>query len=187
MIGYLRGKVAHIDRGRLVVMTNGVGYAVQVSSNLLMKQKAGNEVELYIYTQVREDALNLIGFEKLEELQLFEQLIGVSGVGPKLGLAIIESDKSDVVIRAIQEGDIDFFTAISGIGKKSAQRLIVELQNSVGGEDLDLSETTERKEVVDAIASLGFAKKEVREALKSVDLDLDVEDQIKMGLKNLKK
>lgn len=183
----MEGKIAHIDRGNLVVMTNGVGYSVAVSNQVLMDNKPGEKVKLYIYTHVREDALELIGFSKLEDLQLFEQLIEVSGVGPKLGLSIIEMDKSKTIIRAIQEGDVEFFMAVSGIGKKSAQRLIVELQNKVGGEDLDLRETPERKEVVEAIASLGFNHKEAREALRGVDLDLKVEDQIRQALKNLKK
>ena len=188
MIGYIEGKIAHIDRGKIVVMTkSGVGYSVAVSNVSLFKKEPGQQIKLYIYTHVREDALELIGFGKLEDLQLFEQLIDVSGVGPKLGLSIIETDSSEVIVKAIQEADIDFFTSVSGIGKKSAQRLIVELQSKVGGEGIDLSESPERKEVVEAIASLGFNKKEARDALKGVDLDAKVEEQIKEGLKNLKK
>lgn len=188
MIGYIEGKIAHIDRGKLVVMTgSGVGYSVAVSNQFLLKKKAGDSVKLYTYTHVREDALDLIGFGKLEDLQLFEQLIDVSGVGPKLGVSIIETDSSEAIVKAIQEADIDFFTSVSGIGKKSAQRLIVELQSKVGGEGIDLTESPERKEVVEAIASLGFGKKEARDALKGVDLNVRVEEQIKEGLKNLKK
>jgi len=187
MIGYLEGKSAHVDRGNLVVMAHGVGYSVAVDNQILMSKKPGEKINLYIYTHVREDTLELIGFDKLEDLQLFEQLIEVSGVGPKLGLSIIEVDQSEAIERAIQEADVDFFTAVSGIGKKSAQRLIVELQNKVGSEDINLRESPERKEVVEAIASLGFKMKEAREALREVDVNLKVEEQIKEGLKNLKK
>jgi Holliday junction DNA helicase RuvA len=188
VISYLRGNLLTIERGKLIIDCNGVGYLVSVPTNLVNEVIVGKEVEVFTYTYVKEDVVALFGFKDLEGLRLFERLISVSGIGPKTGMSIMMAGNSSEIVGAIRGGKVDFFTKVPGIGKKNAQRLIVELRNKLGGDADDvayLSEETE--EVVEALMNLGFSKKDAIEAVKQVDKSLPVEDQIKLSLKLVKR
>jgi len=194
MIGYIEGKVKFIDRGAVVVVAGhqsvpgSVGYRVNVVGKVLVewREKLNEKIRLYIHTYVKEDALDLYGFIKKEELVLFGMLLSVSGVGPKTALAVFDAGEVNDIKVAIGAGEVEFFTAVSGIGKKGAQRIIVDLKGKISGDDeVDLKEGGVRGEVVMALTGMGFSKKEVVGALRKVDRVKDAAEQIKQALKNL--
>jgi Holliday junction DNA helicase RuvA len=185
MIGFLSGQVKAVDRVRVLIDTGKVGYWVTVSPSLLTKLQPQSDCELFIHTHVREDALNLFGFSSLSDLKLFEQLITVSGVGPKLALNVFAAGSSASITQAIESADQSFFTAVSGIGKKNAQRLIIDLKGKVGGlgQELDLSGSD--ADLAKALTNLGFSQAEIREVLPKIDRSATSEGQLKSALKIL--
>lgn len=180
MIGYLRGKVLKIGEAKLIIDCNGVGYSVAVKE---MVHSLHDEVSLWIHTYVKEDVLALYGFAEEEELYLFEKLLGISGVGPKVALQVLKAGTPRAIEAAIREADVDFFTAVPGIGKKGAQRIIVELKGKIG-KDLNLVDSPTREDALKGLINLGYLKTEAMEALKKVDRNLPAEEQIKLALKN---
>lgn len=189
MIGSIRGKVILKDGNYLLVETGGVGYRVLVSSKVLSENK--NEVMLYTYTHVREDALDLFGFSEIADLKLFELLISVSGVGPKTGMSIFSFADRNGVVEAILKGDVEFFTQVPRLGKKNAQKIIIELKNKLGDDSiLDLSGTDseENAEIILALKAFGFSTKEAGDALKNIDKEAKtMEEKVKLSLKYLGK
>lgn len=189
MIGSVRGKVILKDGNYLLVETGGVGYRVLVSSKDLSENKS--EVLLYTYTHVREDALDLFGFSEIADLKLFELLIGVSGVGPKTGMSIFSFADRNGVVDAILKGDVEFFTQVPRLGKKNAQKIIIELKNKLGDDSiLDLSgvDSEENAEIILALKAFGFSTKEAQDALKNIDKDAKtMEEKVKLSLKYLGK
>jgi Holliday junction DNA helicase RuvA len=185
MIGSIRGKVILKDANYLLVEVNGVGYRVLVSSKVLSENK--NEVMLFTYTHVREDALDLFGFSEIGDLKLFEYLISVSGVGPKTAMSIFSFADRNGVVEAVIKGDVEFFTQVPRLGKKNAQKIIIELKNKLGDtSSLDLSgeDSAENNEIITALKTFGFSAKEAGDALKSIDKEAKtVEEKIKLALK----
>jgi Holliday junction DNA helicase RuvA len=184
MIGFLSGILKSIRGHQAIILANGVGYSVALPTNVNFMP--GNEVELFIHTHVREDALTLFGFKEEASLDLFEKLISVSGVGPKSALAIISAGSADVIKKAIEASNINFFTAISGIGKKGAQKIIIELKPKLSSGDADLSNLEGNSELNQALGSLGFTKTEILAILPNVDVASDLSVQIKQALKLLR-
>lgn len=185
MIGYLSGKFLFFSRQGAVVNCHGVGYLVHLPSPLLSSLKSGSDVEFFILTHVREDALTLFGFRTQEDMLLFEHLISVSGIGPKTALAIM-SQSADRITGAIAANDVSFFTSIPGIGKKNAQKLIIELKNKVAaGVEFDPARSDNLSAGVAALTSLGFSPSEASAAFRQVDPDLPLNQQLKLALKNL--
>lgn len=191
MIGFLNGIVEFFDQGRLVVNVNGVGYKVFISSDVLSKTRIGEKIKLHTHTHVREDVLDLYGFLDLLDLRLFENLIGVSGVGPKTALGIFSVGNREIIINSILKGDVSFFTTVPRLGKKNAQKIIIELKGKLGSTgDLDLSslDSKENSEAVNALKSLGFTIGEINNALKEIDGQAKTtEEKIKLALKYLSK
>lgn len=192
MIGSLRGIVDLRNDPYLLVDVSGVGYKVLVSNEVLSKVDGlGGQIKLFIHTHVREDSLDLYGFSSLEDLRLFELLIGVSGVGPKTAMGIFSSKNRSDIINAITSGDVDFFTSVPRLGKKNAQKIIIELKNKFGSiQELDLSENSIRQnyEVAQALKSLGFSIGEAEEAIKNIkDEGKSTEEKMKQALKYLSK
>jgi Holliday junction DNA helicase RuvA len=191
MIGSLDGKVELRDGATLLVNVNGVGYKISVTSEVLEKTKAGESIKVYTYTYVKEDALELFGFYSFEDLKLFEKIIAISGIGPKTALNIFSVGTREGIVEAIIKGDVDFFTSVPRLGRKNAQKLIIELKSKLGSlEELDLSETSdgESGEVVTALKSFGFTTKEAQEALRAVGKDAETtEKKIMLALKYLGK
>ena len=138
MIGSIRGKITLKTDKFLIVETSGVGYKVSVSPDVLSKtKKAGEETVLWIHTHVREDAIDLYGFPERKELEFFEMLINVSGIGPKGALSILGVASMDTLEKAVQTGDIAYLTKISGIGKKTAEKIVIELRDKLGEKEGD--------------------------------------------------
>ncbi|MFH0846748.1 MAG: Holliday junction branch migration protein RuvA, partial [Chloroflexota bacterium] len=135
MIASLQGKLEAIYTGFVVINVNGIGYQVFVPVRTLAELGgAGSEVKLYTHLHVREDNLSLYGFATPEELRLFETLLTVSGIGPKLGLALLSTMSAEQTIMAIASGDADLLRGVPGIGKKTAERIVLELKDKIGTE-----------------------------------------------------
>ncbi|KKR76094.1 MAG: Holliday junction ATP-dependent DNA helicase RuvA [Candidatus Levybacteria bacterium GW2011_GWA2_40_8] len=116
MIGSLRGKVLFKEGSRLIIDVSGVGYRVLASQKVLAKSKVGDQIFLYIYTHVKEEALELLGFEEPEDLRLFENLLTVAGIGPKTAMSVFSFSDRDGIVNAVLKGDVDFFTAVPRLG-----------------------------------------------------------------------
>lgn len=188
MFAKLKGTVDFFGVGYLVIDVKGVGYKVFCNEATLGKASGQNALELFIYTHVKEDQLSLIGFETQDELELFELLISVSGVGPKAALNILNIASADVVKTAIVNQDSSILTQVSGIGKKTAERLILELQNKIKDFSAGSLETAQgNQDVVEALVAMGYNISEAREAAQGVKEVKDVSEKIKLALKSLAK
>lgn len=173
MIAYLKGKIIAKTNNYIILEAGSVGYQVFAGENFLATLTKGHETEIYIHHRVREEASDLYGFADLEELELFELLLSVSGVGPKSALAVISLASSHDIKEAIIRGDANLLTKVSGIGKKTAERLVLELKNKVakisGGISLTGGGMSGSGDELDALMSLGYSINEAREALNAVE------------------
>jgi len=185
MIGSIKGKITLKTEKFLIVETGGVGYKVSVSPDVLSKaKKTGDEIALWIHTHVREDAIDLYGFVDREELEFFEMLINVSGIGPKGALSILGVASIETLRKAISTGDTAYLTKISGIGRKTAEKIVIELRDKIG-EEKSGSSLQGELDVMEALKSLGYSQGEVREALKKVTQEASTNTKIREALKIL--
>ena len=191
MIGFLKGKVELLKRPFVIIDVNGVGYKVLVPETIYAKLSIGENLKIFTYTYVREDALDLFGFLEAEDLGLFESLLTVSGIGPKTALNIFSFGERKDIIEAIIKGDVTFFTSVPRLGTKNAQKIIIELKNKMGaGSDLDLSgkDLLENAEVVQALKNFGFSVSEAQKAVREIkQVGLTTEEKIRLALKNIGK
>ena len=194
MIGWLRGALATKSPEGLLVDVNGVGYRVLVSLNAFADlPDQGETVELEIHTHMRESSLELFGFVKLEEKALFTQLLAVSGVGPRMALTILSGIPTDDLVTALAEGDVKRLVGIPGIGKRTAERLIVDLQDKVAGLALGASRKAAAAppepadEAVSALVNLGYRQAEAEDAVRRAAHDGagDLADVIREALRML--
>lgn len=174
MIGTLRGNVSNNDEGRLIVEVHGVGYLVNVPALLKNQIRLGDNIFLYTRLVVREDSLTLYGFENIESCEIFDLLLGVNGVGPRLALSVISSLDTDVIRRAIFNEQVEVFNQVPGIGKKTAQKIMIHLQDRISGvEDLvpiaGYGETD--NELLEALTGLGYSVVEAQAAIQSLPKD----------------
>ena len=185
MIGSIKGKIILKTEKYLIVETGGVGYKVSVSPDTLSKaKKLSEEIFLFIHTHVREDAFDLYGFLDREELEFFEMLINVSGIGPKGALSILGITSIETLRKAISIGDTSYLTKISGIGRKTAEKIVIELRDKVGTE-LEGGSLQIELDALEALKSLGYSGVEAREALKKVSPDTNTNTKIREALKIL--
>ena len=183
MIAQLRGRVVARRLDGVVVDVGGVGYLVQATQRALDKARTGEEVALDTYLHVREDALQLYGFAEPAERELFELLLSVSGVGPKVALAILSNSTPGDLRRAIALEDETRFVAIPGIGKKTAQRIVLELKEKLGPVEV-ISETPAEELVArDALVELGYSVPEAERALAGTDPELPPEERVRLALR----
>ncbi|MBI3985255.1 MAG: Holliday junction branch migration protein RuvA [Candidatus Levybacteria bacterium] len=191
MIGLLKGKIELLFRPFVIIDVNGVGYKILVSENVYKKLNVNQNLKIFTYTYVREDALDLFGFLELEDLTLFENLITVSGIGPKTALNIFSFGERKEIIEAIIKGNVGFFTSVPRLGTKNAQKIIIELKNKMGADPkLDLSgkDFMENAEILEALRGFGFTALESQKALRSIKGDnLSIDEKIKMALKAMGK
>ena len=204
MIAYVEGAVAYADLDHSVIVVNGVGYRVFVTGTTAYSLQEGEKVRLYTQYHVREDAHLLYGFRTREERELFGRLTNVSGIGPKVALAILGAGAPDQVVFAIRAEDVNFLTKLPGIGKKTAQRLILDLKDKL--DDLaqtfpatPYSQAVESRpsktaglgsEVLEALLALGYNEKEAQGALRGLaeeitSGELSLEQLIKLAMKQL--
>lgn len=188
MIGSIKGKVTHKSSNYIILETNGVGYKVSLPQVLLIPLKIGQDLGLVIHTYVREDQLTLYGFQTLEELEFFELLLTVSGVGPKSAIAIMSLAAINMLKSAIASGDATVFKKVSGIGTKTAERVIVELKEKLKDEASATPVAREQSDAMDALVALGYSQQQARDALKTVPKNTaNIQDKIKLALKALSK
>lgn len=190
MIGKLRGKVELVKDSFAIIDVNGVGYRVMLNEIALGKiSKEVGEISIFIHTNVKEDHIHLYGFMSLEELEMFELLLSVSGIGPKAGLAILTIASVATIKNAIFKEDYTLLTQVSGVGKKTAERVCLELRSKVEGiEGEDKQEIEASQEVVEALMSMGYSAGEARESVQAISDDVtDEAEMIKLALRSIKK
>jgi Holliday junction DNA helicase RuvA len=192
VIGSLRGSVLErMLSGEVLVEVAGVGYRVFVPVSALAVLEPGTDVFLYTHQHVRDDALTLFGFLTRDERDTFESLISASGVGPKLALAILSVHSPTSLRRCLAEDDVDSLVAVPGVGKRTAQRLLVDLKTRLAVPDLDLTAVpgsaapNARAEVRDALAGLGYSGDEVRDVFARLGDEGTVEDLLRDALRAL--
>lgn len=189
MIATLTGTVSESQGDLLVLNVQGVGYGVWVSTEDWAHLPAGKEAKLYIYEHIREQSHDLFGFVNQTTKQLFEQLLSVNGVGPKMALALLSVGSSNDVRLAIAEGNVKFLQGASGVGKKVAERVVVDLKDKVGLATSDNATTflttpamNRLDEAQEALVALGFSAQDAATALANIDSALPVEERIKQAL-----
>lgn len=188
MLSYIKGKIIFRGKDFIIIKSNDLGFKVFVLSNLNIEN---DEVELFTHLNVREDALTLYGFSNYKELELFELLISISGIGPKAGSGILSLADPETVKLAIAKGDVSILTRVSGIGKKTAERVVLELRNKFSVSDVDgleekSKEINSQTDAVDALIGLGYNINEAKRALSEVPSEVkDVGERIRMALKGL--
>ncbi|MDQ3099702.1 MAG: Holliday junction branch migration protein RuvA [bacterium] len=190
MIAFLNGAIDSVHTQSLFVDVNGVGYEVWVPSSVISRVTLGATAKIYTYQHVREDDLRLFGFLDLRDLEIFKLLLGVSGIGPKAGLAILSTYSGDDIVSAIDRGDDRLFASVSGIGKKGAAKIVIDLKGKVvglgsGSISVGVQESfvkTSANDLVDALVSLGYSEREIYVHIKSIDQGKPINEQIKQAL-----
>jgi len=187
MIATIQGEVTAVGADQLILRVNGIGFRVFVPAAICSSARLGDHCELQTYLVVREDALTLFGFEREEERHFFELLLGVNGVGPRTALAILSTLSVDAIRRAVLSEQADVFARVSGVGRKTAQKILLQLQGKVGTEvagvagvpvlDMDT-------DVIEALTSLGYSVVEAQAALQTIPRDAprDVETRLRLAL-----
>ena len=201
MIAYIKGELTGFFDGGVVLETSGIGFSIFMSERAISTLPSmGNEVRIHTYLNVREDAMQLFGFLSRDDLDLFRMLIGVSGVGPKGALGILSALSADEFRFAVLAGDVKAITAAPGIGKKTAERLMVELKDKLSAEDFFEKQSGENgdwgdqnseandvnKEAVQALVALGYGSAESMQAVKKAGLEnATVEEILKEALRQI--
>jgi holliday junction DNA helicase RuvA len=187
MIGTISGTLRYKDLHTLVVDTSGVGYKVSVTTDTTLDLVPGEPVFLWTHLAVRENALDLYGFLEKESLELFELLITISGIGPKTALGILNVATPGMLRQAVSTEDTSYLTKVSGIGKKNAEKIVLELRDKLvatpGEAGVNMSS---HGDVIEALVSLGYSEREAREALKKIPKEIDeTSEKVKAALKHL--
>lgn len=186
MISYLDGKVALVRDGLVIINVAGVGYKVNFGPNLASRVHPDENIQVYTYTQVREDILALFGFETLDELDLFELLISVSGIGPKAAMGILSAASPEKIRTSIINQDPTLLSSVSGVGKKTAEKVVIELKNKVGATGSLFDTHGKAEDIYDALLQLGFKPNEARDAIANMPADcVGPENQLKYCLTSL--
>lgn len=189
MIAYLEGQVLSKHEKNLILKCGGVGYLVYTTTSILSTIQNQDEIQLFIHNHIREDCLDLYGFQDEKQLNFFKQLISINGIGPKVALEILNFELEKVKLAIIND-DVAFITKIPGIGKKTAQRMIIDLKNKIEMENLesDYNHTTTpevENEVLTALTGLGYNRKHIKLKLQEIPAELKkAEDIITYILKN---
>jgi len=188
MISYIEGKIIFRGEKFIIIKTGGIGFKVFVLPDLNLEN---DEIKLFTYLNVKEDALTLYGFLNYKELELFELLISISGIGPKAGLGLLSLADTETIKVAIVKSDASVLTRVSGIGKKTAERVILELKNKILISDIgDLEdkskEISEHSDAIDALISLGYNAGEAKNALSKISPEVkDLGERVKMALREM--
>jgi Holliday junction DNA helicase RuvA len=186
MIITLTGAATYKGAGYVIISAGPVGYKVFTTAATYQSLVLDKPITLWTHLAVREDSHSLYGFETQEELSFFELLLTVSGIGPKSALAILSMENVDTLRSAVIHNDSTYLTKVSGIGRKNAEKIILELRDKLGAKEGDTSHMHEHAEVLDALATLGYSAREAREALKQVPPEIvETSEKLKAILKIL--
>jgi Holliday junction DNA helicase RuvA len=190
MIATLNGVVSEKLHDQVVLDVNGLGYGLQVTAEDFGRLHTGESAKLYIYEHIREQGYDLFGFVQLDTKSLFEQLLGVKNVGPKVALAVLDIGNAAGVRGAIAAGDVKLLQSAKGVGKRAAEQIVVELRDKVGLAATNAAEDIVGRpgigaadEATEALISLGYSPQDAALALKDIDKELPAEERIKLALK----
>lgn len=186
MIRKLVGEIDEISENEIILNVNGVGYLVRIANSTLASLRSGMNISMYTHHAIRENASDLYGFLNKDDLDFFELLLTISGIGPKSALGIINTAPTKTIIEGIQSGNADHLAKISGIGKKSAEKILVALKDKVevgagGGAGAQNGAT----DAIEALTALGYTLNDARAAVQKLDNSLSTEEIVKLALKNL--
>jgi Holliday junction DNA helicase RuvA len=190
MISSLKGKISSIGNNFVEIEVRDIGYLVWCGQNFLKRRSVDEELKIYTYQSVSENDISLFGFETIDDVNLFKMLISVSGIGPKTAAQIMGQTESGEIIKAIGEADVRFFEKVKGIGKKGAQRIIVDLKSKIGGlGELDLTQDDEKIKDDDlslSLKQLGFDRKEIEKVVAKLPTDLEtIEEKLEWCLSKI--
>lgn len=175
MISFLRGTILTKRKNFLILETGGIGYQIFLPPTLFAELMTGSQAEVYIHDHIKEDAHDLYGFNSIDELEMFELLLSISGVGPKSALGIMAISTVDELKHSIASGDVAMLNKVSGIGKKTAERIVLELREKISTINFDgfltgpTVSATAQSDEIDALIALGYPLQQAREALRQVD------------------
>ena len=188
MFGYITGKILNLKPTKVILMVGGLGFNVNSTLSYIERLKTGQEASFWTHTAVRETSIDLYGFETEEELQVFELLLTVSGVGPKSALAILGVAGVRSIEEAVATRDISSLTKISGVGKKTAEKIVIELNGKLVSSNKGMVSQNENIEIYEVLQSLGFRDRDIQETIKMLPKELsNTNEKIKYALKNLGK
>ena len=187
MIAFLDGKIKFIFNDSCILDVNGVGYKVFTDAQTMQSLKLGEPAELFIHTAVREDAINLFGFKSRETFGLFEMLLTVSGIGAKGALSIVSKISASDFAAAVARQDLKFLTRLPGVGKKSAERILLELKDKIQAVKFQptVIQSTAQDEAAEALEALGYTMAEIESVFRTAPPNLATEQLIKFALKEL--
>ncbi|MCB9806058.1 Holliday junction branch migration protein RuvA [Candidatus Nomurabacteria bacterium] len=186
MIAKITGKVDEVDLGSIIVDVSGIGYKVFVTNSLLSSLKVDNPISLFTYFAVRENSQDLYGFQNKEEKNFFELLLSISGIGPKSALGILNTAPIETIKEGVASGDASHLTKVSGIGRKSAEKIIVELKDKLGTiEGQEGGNLSGSGMAIEALTSLGYSERDARSVIQKIDKNLSTEEMIKEALRQL--
>ena len=191
MISFLQGKILNKSQNYVILKVGGIGYQVFVNSTMLADLQIGQDVEIYTHQYVREDSLDLYGFKSMGDLEMFELLISISGIGPKSALGVLAVASVEDVKESIARGDSSLLTKVSGIGRKTAERVVLELREKIGNLKLETGNSksgagSASGDEIDALMVLGYSMPQARDALRAVDPKIkDSGERIKQALKRI--
>lgn len=188
MIAHIKGTIIHIAEKFIIIDVNGVGYKVFVTIDTILEYKNGEEASFWTYTAVRENSIDIYGFITNQEMSFFELLLDVSGIGPKSALSILGVAPIETLKKAIATGDTSYLNKVSGIGKKTAEKIIIELRDKLISykNEEGVQSLRDEGDIIEALKSLGYSQSEAREALKQVPTETEgTSDRVKGALKIL--
>lgn len=185
MIAKLTGTIDFVGADSIILDVNGIGYAVFVSHDFIHSQSEGQEIELWIHHVVRENNEDLYGFATKNEQNFFELLLGVSGIGPKSALGILNTAPLQTLVDGISSGDIDQLTKVGGIGKKNAEKIILALKDKLADAGTESPQHVGGSDAIDALVALGYKESDARKAVQKIDKNLSTEEIVKEALKSI--
>ncbi len=179
MLGYIKGRIKSIKEKKVLITSDNIGYWVYVPQYIIQKYKTGDELSLYTYQQIsiKNESIDMYGFEKEDEIELFESFISISGVGPKSALAALSIAPIDQIKQTIKHGDSNLLQKVAGIGKKTAERIIIELKDRINLEQ-DAYNYSDLNNVIDVLKQLGYKKYEIQRVLAKVPKNLSSDEEI---------
>lgn len=178
MIGYLEGVLQYKDERTMIVSVGGVGYMLASTAQLVARTTIGETLALWTHLAVKEDALDLYGFLDRSELQLFRLLIGISGIGPKSALNVLSLADMNTIVHAIESGDAGYLTKVSGVGKKLAEKIVLELREKIGTLHVSTRIPHAETEALEALEALGYLPKDTREVVRALAKEFTTPEDI---------
>ena len=184
MICYLKGQLKYKGHDYIILENSGIGHRIFVAEKIMSNLNQGEEIDFYVHEYLRENVREFYGFKTIEELELFWQLLAISGVGPRMAQGIICLGSTEGLVKNIEKGNTDYISQVSGVGRKTAQKIIIELKGK-----LDLTSSgTEDDEVIQALKNLGYSGAQAREAVRKIPQDVDdISEKVREALRYLSK